>query len=130
MTVKLNAPRVVVVYEDQTTGELSEIVVQTANADMTFWERFAPRLNMPTDIEKAPLTWITVLAWHALTRSPDAPAYLRPEKFSDFESIALEVRDADAEQKAGEPVDVGEVPNEPAGDDAGTPTRPDLESGY
>jgi hypothetical protein len=66
-----------------------------------------------------------VLAWHALTRSPNAPAYLRPEKFSDFEAVALEVRDADSDKKTADDGDESE-----GDDETGTPTRPDLESGY
>lgn len=67
---KLVSPVVTIQLEQESSEDLLEYEVQTDNRDAVQWDLLRGRKGWPA-AQDAPVLWLTVLAWHALTRSKE-----------------------------------------------------------
>jgi hypothetical protein len=100
--VRLHTPRLRIVRDGQ-----DDLEVQTTNADLVLWDRTRFRHKWP-QVADAPFLWLTFIAWAAARRTG---AITGEHKYESWEGEVLEVEALDDEDD----------------DDAGRPTRPDLD---
>ena len=82
---ELKSPIVVVTLEDP-DGVTREYTVQTDNRDMVQFDILRARKEWPKSTE-GPQLWMTVLAWHALSRT----GQIGTEKVEEFIGRCLQV---------------------------------------
>jgi hypothetical protein len=90
---RLASPRVEVTLDD---GRV--LTTQVRNPDFLRWDRTAAKHGWP-DFRKAPILWLTFVAWSALRREGQIPDALTWEEFGDRR--ALEVRNVPPETQNG-----------------------------
>jgi hypothetical protein len=61
----------------------SDWSVQSLNADMLRWERYAIKNRLPVNPGGAPVTWLSFLAWSAGVREHMLPSTLTYAEFAD-----------------------------------------------
>ena len=94
-------PAIEVVDEDDQTGELMALTVQTTSKDAAAYEVHAPKHGWPTEVpmSNAMFLWHGFVAWSALRREPNAPAKLKtatPVAFMEAIVSALPADESDA----------------------------------
>ena len=93
--VKLDTPRVLVVYADDAAvpGADHDVEVQTDNRDLIEWDFTRAKQRPPwPPFNEAMFLWLSFIAWHALTRTGKTTA-----KWDDWKADVIEVRNLDAD---------------------------------
>lgn len=75
---KLSSPHIHVLMVDGSDWD-----VQSLNADMLRWERYAIKNHLPVNPGGAPVNWMTYLAWSAGQRESMVPATMAFPAFAD-----------------------------------------------
>lgn len=85
---KLTMPKLRVLVDESTGGDLTEYVVQTDNRDAVRFDVMRPRKSWPGS-QEAPMLWMTILAWSAIKRSGATTATVEDylEKIVQIEPI-------------------------------------------
>lgn len=103
--VKLQQPRVRVVMEDASSGEMTECIVQTSNRDAVRYDVVRGRKQWP-GMSEAPMLWMTFCAWSAMKRGGDTDL-----DFDAFNELCLEVAAVDADGELVKPGELGVTAN-------------------
>src|SRR4051812_24742756 len=99
---QLSSPHIAVIMVDG-----SEFTVQSLNADMLRWERYAIKNHLPVNPGGAPVNWLSYLAWSAGQREGAVPSDVTWAQFSErCASVAADNLPAAAVDPTGPEVDI------------------------
>ena len=93
---KLTTPRLEVTLDD---GRV--LIVQTANPDMLAYDRTASKHGWPA-LNKAPILYLTFVAWAALRRQGVIDKSMTWDAFSERHALEVRAAPADGDQPEGE----------------------------